>query len=163
MDRIIAVREPPPAAYNPGFETMAPDGPYPDGWQAANGVWDSNVSHTGVRSIRLDPQPTSSFHVIYTAASKWMPIVPGRTYKLTGWIKNDAAAGNVALGIRQINAANGSISCAWHAGAAPESEWTQVEVMFTAAPTARYASIYFKSDPQTDGPAWLDDVMFEEG
>jgi hypothetical protein len=162
VDRIVAVREKPPAAYNPGFETAAPDGPYPDGWQAAGGVWDSGTAHGGSRSIRLDPEPANAFHVVYTAVSKWIPVVPGQAYKVKGWIQNGSMTGNVSLGVRQINAANGSIGYAWHPGAQPDSDWTPYEVSFTAAPTARFVSIYFKSDQQTDGPAWLDDVSIEE-
>ncbi|MEF3313052.1 DUF4838 domain-containing protein [Paenibacillus sp. GYB004] len=162
VDRIVAVREKPPAAYNPGFETIAPGGPYPDGWQTAGGVWDSGTAHGGSRSIRLDPEPANAFHVIYTGATKWIPVVPGQKYQVKGWIKNNSTNGNVSLGVRQINASNGSISYSWHPGALPSSDWTPYTVTFTAAPTARYVSIYFKSDQQTDGPAWLDDVSIEE-
>lgn len=162
VDRVFAVRVNPPQIYNAGFETAAPNGAYPDGWQMRAGVWDSGEAYEGSRSIRLDSDPANNFHVVHSDASKFISVTPGQTYKLTGWIKNGSNTGSVSLGARQINASNGSISYAWHPGASPGSGWTQYEVAFTAAPNARYVSIYFKSDQQTDGPAWLDNVELTE-
>lgn len=163
VDRVFAVRVhpsevTPPEVYNPGFETIAPNGAYPDGWQTAGGVWDSDTAHSGSYSIRLDPDPANSFNVIYTAEPEWIAVTPGQAYKLTGWIKNNSSTGSVALGVRQINAAKTSINYSWHDGADLDSGWTQYEVEFIADSNASHVSIYFKLDQQVNGSAWLDDI-----
>lgn len=145
------------AVYNGGFEQKASGSASPAGWELRSGVWDRNVSHSGLSSARLNPDPNNSFHVLNTSAAKHIPVEPGTKYTLTGWVKTEATEGSVALGIRQIDAAGNSIVYSWEE-AEKSGEWTKVEVTFTARANAAGASVYFKLDQTANGSAWVDDL-----
>ncbi|RAV19664.1 S-layer homology domain-containing protein [Paenibacillus contaminans] len=155
------ITEPINPVFNPGFEKKAGAENRPDGWQLYNGTWDSTVAHGGTYSARLNPDANDPFNVINMDEPKAIQVEAGREYVLTGWVKNSATVGSAALGIREVNADGESIRYTW-AESAPNSDWTKLNVLFTAQPETRTVWVYFKMDQAADGPAWLDDLELSE-
>ncbi|GAA3410958.1 carbohydrate binding domain-containing protein [Paenibacillus hodogayensis] len=147
--------------YNGGFEKQTLSGSAPAGWFVGKGAWDKTVAHSGQASAKLIPDAGNAFNVLNTDASKLFTLVPGAKYKLTGWVKTEATAGSVALGVRQIDARGGTVTYTW-VEAAKMGDWTKVEVIFTALPTANRGAVYFKLDQAANGAAWVDDLELNE-
>ncbi|GAA3401152.1 carbohydrate binding domain-containing protein [Paenibacillus hodogayensis] len=147
--------------YNGGFEKVTAGGARKDGWYMRAGVWDNTVAHSGQSSAKLIPDASNAFNVLNTDSSKEFPLAAGTTYKLTGWVKTEATAGSVALGVRQIDAGGASVTYTW-AEAAKTGDWTKVEVVFTALTNTKRGAVYFKLDQAANGAAWVDDLELNE-
>ncbi|MFK7692805.1 carbohydrate binding domain-containing protein [Paenibacillus sp. HJGM_3] len=147
--------------YNGGFEKKTSSGSAPDGWYMRAGVWDKTIAHSGQASAKLVPDAGNVFNVLNTEASKEFPLVPGAKYKLTGWVKTEATAGSVAIGVRQIDAGGVSVTYTW-TEAAKTGDWTKVEVIFTAQPNTKRGAVYLKLDQAANGAAWVDDLDLHE-
>ncbi|GAA3407582.1 carboxypeptidase regulatory-like domain-containing protein [Paenibacillus hodogayensis] len=143
--------------YNGGFEKQASSGVKADGWYTASAVWDRTVAHSGQASARIDPKPTNSWNVINTANEKSIPVVPGKQYVLSGWVKNESTSGAVELGIRQVKQDDTTLAYNW-TKTKNNSGWTEYRLTFVAAEQTRKIQVYFKADTNVNGPAWLDDV-----
>ncbi len=147
--------------YNGSFEKMTVGWARPDGWAMRAAVWDQTVARTGQYSAKLVPDANNTFNVLNTDAPKAIAVTPGHRYVLTGWVKNSATAGSVALGVRQVDASGGSTSYLW-TEADRTGDWTKVEVEFTALPQTKTVWIYFKLDQAANGAAWIDDLELSE-
>jgi len=147
--------------YNGGFERAAAGESRPDGWHMRAGVWDKTSAHSGQASAKLMPDANNVFNVLNTESSRQFPLVAGSKYKLTGWVKTEATAGSVALGIRQIDIGGATTAYTW-TEAAKTGEWEKVEVTFTALPNTKHGTVYFKLDQAANGAAWVDDVELSE-
>lgn len=147
--------------YNGGFEKNVATAAGPEGWYMRAGVWDKEVARSGQASGKLNPDAGNTFNVLNTDSTKEFPLAPGAKYKLTGWVKTDATAGSVALGIRQIDAGGVSAAYTW-TEAAKTGDWAKVEVVFTTHPNAKKAAVYFKLDQAANGAAWVDDLELSE-
>ncbi|MCU6710829.1 carbohydrate binding domain-containing protein [Paenibacillus sp. J5C_2022] len=152
--------------YNGGFEKQAAGTNRPDGWYMRAAVWDKETVHSGQASVRLNPDANNSFNVFesnYSRAdgSLMIPVTPGRAYILTGWIKNSAAIGSAALGVRQVDANQISVVYNWFE-VGPDSDWTKVTGSFVPLSQTTAVQVYFKLDQLADGAAWLDDVELVE-
>ena len=112
---------------NPGFETIAADG-LPEGWKrrdynqsegTAKAKWEIvNEAHSGknaVRCITLADADTSLFADV--------PLKQNAQYKLSGWVRSHALRGKVSLNDHITHAETDRVS--------GESQWTQVETIFT--------------------------------
>lgn len=145
-------------AANPGFETGNAAGTSPVSWNLGKGAWDASTAHSGARSVRLDPDSGNANHFI---ASSAIELVPGRSYTLSGWLKNESTSGTVSFGMRYANAASSTISYQLQAVTATPN-WSYVSIPLTVpAGTARgYAN--FRMNTAANGSAWLDDVELRE-
>jgi len=155
------VTEPINPVFNPGFEKKAGEANRPDGWQLNNGTWDSAEAHGGKYAARLNPDAQDGWNVINTDEPQAIPVTPGKTYELTGWVKNSATTGSVALGVREVKADGGSVKYTWEE-ADPDSDWTKLYVLFTADQETATIWAYFKMDQAANAPAWLDDLELRE-
>ncbi|WP_158606617.1 carbohydrate binding domain-containing protein [Paenibacillus ginsengarvi] len=144
--------------FNGGFETGTSA---PEGWMLRTGVWDKTTAHSGIASAKLNPDAANTWNVINTVETKEIPVTAGRSYTLSGWVKNGSTTGSVALGIRQIDASGTSVQYNW-AEAARGGDWTKVQVTFTALPQTKRVAVYFKLDQSVNGPAWVDDLDMRE-
>lgn len=138
---------------NPGIEEANVNGKTPESWYLKNGFWDASESHSGVYAIRLDPEPSNSFHVTYTAG---VAAEAGKPYRLSAWIKNSATAGTVSIGARFINSSGATISYAWK-DLPPASGWTQADLSVVTPPGTAGIALYVKVDQQINGSVWIDD------
>ncbi|WP_171631396.1 carbohydrate binding domain-containing protein [Paenibacillus plantarum] len=148
--------------YNGGFEKQASGAVKADGWYMATNTWDRIVAHTGLASARLDPDPANNWNVLSTAYDRSIPVIAGKKYVLSGWVKNSSLNGLVQLGIRQVDAAMGTVGSYTWGKANNNSGWTRYEVSFTALPQTKTFQVYFKADPSVDGQAWIDDVQIQK-
>jgi len=143
--------------YNPGFEQQAAAENAPDGWSLYNGAWDAAMKHSGQYAVKLVPDANDPFNVLNTHLTRGIKVIPGQKYELSGWVKNSATAGSVALGIREVDASGVSVTYTW-TEAAQNSDWTKLDVTFTAQPNTKTIWVYLKMDQAANGPAWLDDL-----
>ncbi|GAA3405169.1 carbohydrate binding domain-containing protein [Paenibacillus hodogayensis] len=144
---------------NPGFERPNSPGTAPDGWTMRQSVWVQDEMHSGDYALSLLPDPNNAWNV---AVSGLMPTQAGKTYTLSGWVKNASTAGNVSIGLRQVKADGAAtISYVWKPAAA-SSDWTYYELNLTPASNAKYIQVYLLSDTATNGPAWFDDLYVDE-
>ncbi|GAA3401798.1 carbohydrate binding domain-containing protein [Paenibacillus hodogayensis] len=146
---------------NPSFELLKPGTSQPEGWNLNSNTWDRNVAHSGQASVRMNPDSANANNTILTNSASFVPVVPGKTYALRGWVKNNATAGAVSLGVRQLKAGNGTISYTWQA-AGLHTDWEQVELIFTAAPNAVAIGIYGSISQTANDYAWIDDLELHE-
>ncbi|MFD0712641.1 carbohydrate binding domain-containing protein [Paenibacillus sp. GCM10027626] len=149
------------AVYNGGFEKQAAAAGMPDGWSLRAGEWDQTVAHSGQYSAKLNPDPNNTFNVLNTDTPRAIAVTPGHRYVLSGWVKNSATAGSVALGVRQVDANDVSVTYTW-TEADKNSDWTKTDVTFNVLPQTRTIWVYFKMDQAANGPAWVDDVELNE-
>ncbi|TNJ64353.1 hypothetical protein FE784_20505 [Paenibacillus hemerocallicola] len=155
----LTVRAETNLVYNSGFEIAGTNGP--DGWLMRTGVWDKTTAYGGLASAKLNPDASNNWNVINATEAKEIPVVAGRQYRLSGWVKNGSTAGSVALGIRQIDTNGVSVLYNW-TEAARGGDWTKVQVSFTALPQTKRAAVYFKVDQGVNGSAWVDDLEMRE-
>ncbi|WP_171631398.1 carbohydrate binding domain-containing protein [Paenibacillus plantarum] len=148
--------------YNGGFEKQVSGAVKADGWYMATNTWDRIEAHSGLASARLDPDPANSWNVLSTAYDRSIPVIAGKKYVLSGWVKNSSLAGLVQLGIRQVNAAMGTVGSYSWGNTNNNSGWTRYEVSFTALPQTTAVQVYFKADQSVDGQSWIDDVQIQE-
>jgi uncharacterized membrane protein len=147
--------------YNGGFEKPAAAGGRPDGWSMRAGVWDQTVAHSGQYSAKLNPDANNTFNVLNTDTPKAIAVTPGHRYTLSGWVKNSATAGSVALGVRQVDANGVTVTYTW-TEAGKNSDWTKTNVTFNVLPQTKTIWVYLKMDQAADGPAWVDDLELRE-
>ena len=74
---------------NPSFEEPANDTPLPAGWNADRSVYrrDAEVARTGSASLRFDNDEPAR----YRLANQRVALEPGRTYRFSGWVKDQTA------------------------------------------------------------------------
>jgi hypothetical protein len=143
---------------NPGFEIAAANGSSPAGWNMGKGYWDAASAHGGARSVKLVPDSANSNNFI---ASSAIPLVPGKSYKLSGWLKHEATSGQVLFGVRYVNASGATIS--YQLPAVPASpDWTYREWPLAIPAGTMQVYVYFRMNQATNGQAWLDDVSLRE-
>jgi hypothetical protein len=100
---------------------------------------------------------------VISTDNKWsIPVTAGKEYVLSGWIKNSSSAGAVELGIRQVDAAGGTVGSYTWTKTINNSDWTRYEVIFVASPQTKTVQAYFKANQTVNGPAWADDLHFRE-
>ncbi|MBP1994510.1 carbohydrate binding domain-containing protein [Paenibacillus eucommiae] len=146
--------------YNGGFEKLT-SASKPDGWYTSAGVLDPSVFHSGQYSVKLSADANNANNTINTTPQRAITVIPGRSYRLSGWVKNSTTAGSVALGVRQVNENGGSITYNW-TETVKNNEWMKVDVTFTALPQTKTIWAYFKMDQAANGPAWVDDLELIE-
>jgi hypothetical protein len=142
---------------NPSFEPDATG--VLNGWAQKSAVWDAAVAHSGTHSIQLSYIPGAD-NQFRSATASYMTVTPGKTYELSGWIRNLATQGSFTFQARLISSAGSTYltkTLPLNAG-----DWTQISIPFTAPAGVTTVAVYFNAGPTTNGPAWLDDVYFSE-
>lgn len=145
-------------AANPGFEQGNASGTAPISWNVGKGVWDADTAHSGARSVRLDPDSGNANNFI---ASSAIELVPGRSYTLSGWLKNESTSGTVSFGMRYANAAGSTISYQLQA-VTSSPNWSYVSIPLTIPAGTARGYVNFRMNTAANGSAWLDDVELRE-
>lgn len=87
-------------------------------------------------------------------------IVPGCQYRVTAWVRGQAATGTTVVNVSWYNAQGVFMSGTDSAGLDPgETDWTELEATGTAPPGAAFAEIWLKS-ADNSGTVWFDDVTW---
>ncbi|GGD82676.1 carbohydrate binding domain-containing protein [Paenibacillus nasutitermitis] len=147
--------------HNPSFEQANNLGAAPDGWLMRQGSWVQDVVHDGQYAVALIPDGgTNTFNVINS--SGFIPVQPGATYVLRGWVKNASTTGLVQMGLREIKADKvGSVKYVYQ-DIQPDSEWQYYELAVTPGGLSKYLQVYLSSSTHTNGTAWFDELYVQE-
>jgi hypothetical protein len=138
---------------NSGMELQRTGAYLPDGWYAPVDVGsvDNVIAHTGSRSMKMSLGSKAYTH---SRIDQHPPLVVGKEYLLSGWVKGTSAGQRVVVNIgenlkRQEFAVN--------------DEWQLLEMRFilNAEQVAAYTWIYFFISGSTN-TLWIDDVTLVE-
>jgi hypothetical protein len=145
--------------HNPGFEQA--NGAAPDGWLMRRGSWVQDEVHEGRYAVALLPDGgTNTYNVINS--SGFIPVQPGATYVLRGWVKNASTTGLVQIGLREIKSdKTASVRYVWR-DIEPGSEWQYYELEVTPGSLSKYLQVYLSSNTHTNGTAWFDELYVQE-
>lgn len=155
-------------AFNADFDqaVATPSGVLPAIWrlwqpgQASFG-WDPAVGHDGRGSARISGSRGigTGMPGFYTGPVQ-PQVMPGDRYRVTAWVRGQAATGRNVVNISWLNDngvfLSGTDSASLPAGDTP---WTELTVTAVAPPGAAAAQIWLKSAHDA-GTVWFDDVTW---
>ena len=155
---------------NPDFES---GGAIPDGWTLSAQKPDGTASAGSslITGRRVPGGKTGKFAVeldiplgATPAWSGWhqtVPIAPGGTYQVGGWIKTKNVDGGINLYIHLLNADHKLTATGAMPTAQPQlngtMNWTWVETTFTAPSDARFLELHLTSNAH--GTIWHDGIL----
>ncbi|MBS2964720.1 hypothetical protein KGA66_16805 [Actinocrinis puniceicyclus] len=86
--------------------------------------------------------------------------VPGYRYRVTAWVRGQAATGTTVVNVSWFDSRGVFISGCDSAALDPgDTDWTELEATGTAPPAAAFAEIWLKS-AHNSGAVWFDDVTW---
>ena len=143
-----------------------PQGNLPAVWRLwepdqADFALDPSVGHDAPGSARISDSLGSDGGVpaFYTVPVQ-PQIVPGGQYRVTAWVRGQAATGTTVVNVSWFNTQGVYMSGSDSAGLSPgDTDWTELEATGTAPPGAAFAEIWLKS-ADNSGTAWFDDVTW---
>jgi len=158
----------PGTLFNNGFEQG--DGRLPVLWRiyqdsslgfTAAFARDSTVSHGGVASASISRSTESSSGQASFYLNPIEPVVAGKTYTLSGWVKGAGVTGSNGLSIAWFDNNGNYLSQAFSADAPVGTYgWKQSTVSGDAPANAVMCEIHLNSQANS-GTIWFDDVVFE--
>lgn len=136
---------------NPGFELGG--APWTGGGSHASIV--TSPVHSGAAAARL--AATSSGQ---PALEQMTPVVGGRSYEVSSWIRTDSLAGGALIMVVWQDAAGRSLSIDRTSLVQGTTGWTRLAQTFVAPSQAARARLSIRLIRETDnaGTAWFDDV-----
>lgn len=144
---------------NPSFEEGSDR---PSGWavwakEPTAALWSTANIRSGSRSMQVGA-------ATHKDGARWLQeeairIVPGRKYRLTGWVKTEDALGNVNIAIGWYSA-KGWLATSRSVELNRTHDWRQLSVEAVAPPEAVCAKINFGKRLPGRGSAWFDDLEF---
>jgi len=151
---------------NPGFEESGAGG-MPRAWTPAGSSGsvvsgDQQTKHAGRASIRLEnPAPGSS-----SAVSEPVTLEVGKLYRLTGWIRTEAAVADPTSRYPTAVAATMTMESFPFTNHSPvlgaTRDWTKSEVLFFATARQDRIRLHLGLNGRASGRAWFDDVGIEQ-
>jgi len=149
-----------------GFEASFPYGGL--GWHfdpVIKGVQvavDTNEKHSGTQSLRL--LFAGRTNVAFSDICHTAIVEPGKSYRLTGWIRTKGLTTDQGLRFVLYSISNGKMASIASPEIHGDATWTPVGLVWTAPPGTQSASVCaarFQSelpDGEISGIAWIDDV-----
>ncbi len=135
----------------------------PDGWMPVQA--DEQYRLTWTQSGGRDNSRCARTEVAAGAPATWVqwqqsgiPVVPGRTYQLRGWVRAENVAGNAGWYIHVNGEHPQLINRTLNAGSGTY-DWKQVTATFTAPTNARNATV--GTVLHGTGTAWFDEAEFK--
>lgn len=129
-------------------------------WTSGAGslIWDSTVSHTGSKSLKITQSSGTDSSLWFQYMSGWSV---GQTYTAFVWVKTDnviktASNPDVCLGVDFKDAGGSIIETSSSVKVFNTCDWTKVSVTFTVPTNTAYVMINGKMYGTT-GTAWFDD------
>lgn len=142
---------------NGDFEEDADGDGLPDDWEIVPPlVFDTEIRHSGDRSVRIDSDSVA----INNFSKGWVDLEPNTTYTLSGWMKTEAIEGGHGAQIYpyEFDGAQGAgIGIVMHGS----NDWTPVSQVFRTAEDG-HGRISFRVYGST-GTAWFDDLRVVKG
>ena len=137
---------------NPGFENGS------SGW-SGNSVVDITQSHSGAASARI---VNDSGRAVNAYQVTRQPVVQGKTYLVSGWVKIDPKGSGRMNAMVMVNFLDAS---ARYLSFVPGSSrlygtggnWQEIRYTFNAPPNASQMLVYISTSERT-GTAWFDDI-----
>lgn len=136
-----------------------------DGWQfTQNASWDTNVSHNGSHSARIEILGNES-KISGVWKSKEIPVKPETNYTISSWGKTLNKGGEAAwVRVVELDSSKKNVRqtnlLAFGGGT---KDWTQKKINFQTYPNTSYIYIYANIWGGY-GTFWVDDVeLYEEG
>jgi hypothetical protein len=156
------------ADFNSDFSqaVATPQGELPAVWRLwdpdqAHFALDQDVGHDAPGSARISDSLGSDADMpaFYTVPVQ-PQIVPGCQYRVTAWVRGQAATGTTVVNVSWFNDQGVFMSGSDSAGLGPgDTGWTELEATGTAPPGAAFAEIWLKS-ADNSGTVWFDDVTW---
>jgi hypothetical protein len=157
----------PSTLFNNGFEQG--DGQLPTLWRiyqnaslgfTATFVRDSSVAHSGTASAAISNSTQSNNGQASFYLNPITPIVPGKSYTLSAWVKGASITGSNSLSIAWFDQSGNYLSQSFSSDAATGTyTWKQLTDSGTAPANAAMCEIHLNSQANT-GTIWFDDVSF---
>ncbi|MBI2301533.1 MAG: hypothetical protein HYU66_21730 [Armatimonadetes bacterium] len=141
---------------NPGFEGGA------KGWSLPRTyAVDEAMAHTGKASLRVENTDPG----LYLLAGQAVPLVAGRRYEFSVWVKTEGVKGDESGATMCIewSGAKGWLGGAYPGGPKGTADWTLVKSITAPIPpeaTSVSATLYLRKG--MTGKAWFDDVRIVE-
>ncbi len=121
---------------------------------------DKSVRHGGDQALRIESTEPSD-----TALGQEITLAPGRSYRLSGWVRTKALIARSAsvLGTLQIQGAKGNGIIASGSNHEGDTDWAEVQVFFRSPPDGRVrVCLFFAGFGTGAGVAWFDDIRLAE-
>lgn len=155
----FALAEMPNLVENPGFENLQADG-RPASWSADPAVYTVAVSpvHSGAHALQyLNGDPSR-----YVMCSQNLPLVKGKAYELSGWIKTENIVGadsGATLCLEWYDANGNYLGGHYPPGFKGTGDWRQLRSVSGRVPdnAARCHVLCYVRRNMT-GKAWFDDI-----
>jgi hypothetical protein len=143
-----------------------PQGELPAVWRLwepdqAQFALDPTVGRNAPGSARISDSSGSDANVpaFYTVPVQ-PQIIPGQQYRVTAWVRGQAATGTSVVNVSWFNSQGVFMSGSDSAGLGPgDTDWTELEATGTAPAGAAFAEIWLKS-ANNSGTVWFDDVTW---
>lgn len=121
---------------------------------------DPNVAHSGAASASISGSTESSYGQASFYLNPIVPIIAGKTYSFSAWVKGAGATGSNGLSIAWFDDKGNYLSQVFSTDApAGTYNWTQLTVTGAAPAGAAMCEIHLNSQANT-GKIWFDDVAF---
>ncbi len=150
-----------PQVINGGFETVDVKSNFASGWTRGFGAethasadLDTNVFHSGARSLRIsDSTPTTAYRYAIVN-SDWINVEPSTTYRMEFWARGH--------GVGLFKAGAGFEGAGEYRQPLPvgDYDWREISVRLTTPADCRRITLQFVADGVTDA-IWIDDVRLE--
>jgi hypothetical protein len=136
----------------------------PDGWQPALTdaehvlTWEKSGGRNGTRGAKAEVPQGAAATWVHWQQSR-IPVVPGRVYRLSGWVRGENVAGSAGWYVHVNTDQPQMVNQTLDAGQG-SFDWRQVSAEFRAPTNAKNATI--GTVLHGIGRAWFDDVEFVE-
>ncbi|WP_214630823.1 DUF4838 domain-containing protein [Paenibacillus agaridevorans] len=143
---------------NPGFENGDPNDPtIPIGWTVGStgAKRVDEKAHSGTYSFKFIPDSS----VVKQSRSNNVAVVPGATYRVSGWIYSPSGQGQ--FGIRETNTSGQTILYTYLGGVRAVDDWVYYEREITPRSQTEILQLYFRIPAYDGSPVWFDDMRLE--
>lgn len=131
--------------------------------QSVQVALDKQEKHSGEQSLRL--MFTGRTNISFTGVCHWVPVVPGRAYQFSGWVKTKSLTTEQGVRFSLFSFVNGKGSAVYSAELHGDQPWTNITLPWTAPPLgSRFVRACVVRSPSEladgdiQGTAWIDDV-----
>jgi tRNA A-37 threonylcarbamoyl transferase component Bud32 len=121
---------------------------------------DADVAHEGKRFLRISAAQPSD-----TAVGQEVRLVPGRIYRLSGWVRTQGLdpRGSPVYGTLQVQREGGRGTLATGENHRGDNDWKKIVIQFEAPPSGvTRIVLFFVGWGQGTGTAWFDDIRLVE-
>ena len=148
---------------NGGFETFPNNGTSDWTWPGADWVWDSNVTHSGAHSARIQ---RSSGSATTSLRSAYISVQPSTVYTMTYWLRTQNATWYPRVDISQYTKAGVQTGITLNTYANignGTNNWRPITYRLQTTPNADTIRVRLYLYTDTTGTFWFDDFALDQG